>query len=1080
MKAASSALYEKVRNDYILSARPKLIAEWNLNRYTVPVVTNTPAEEIEGYDRDLFPIESLVDVRRPRQGVVKARLGSLKLSSKSALPAPVRYVMSSEGDSYKYWTSPVPSATSPTSGAYAIAKVDVRVDYQRAIRVNKLLVNFEEHGTIPTNAIVYVQLVSGGTWVDITAGGRAPASDGTLELYYNSGWSTTDAGVLGSDVEIYGVRVVVNRVDKPNRHVDVIEIAPVLRKDLSPYFISSSTTMDSGKTDDLLPVGSASSNIADITLFNALVDSEDPSKGLLFSNENEESPLFGMVDANAKFTLGYTYDLGAGVTEYVQEFVMYADDAWGGGPDATLTVGLVDSAKELQLITVPQVFYKNKTAVEIAWRILDAIGFDAYSVNIASSAGTPVIPYFYTDGTEKVWEVFQSLSEATQVAFWFDAYGVLQIKSRDALFSNGTSQWTIRGDSAVGLPSDLKTLTPELAHRANVVNVKYKLPYVAKNGYGTQLRKEAWSPSGDTLLGSSDLTKAFPASISLPASLYVSGTDVASWEYNGYVSVQGEIMRYEGKMYGAVLAGSSTKTYHWIKSQDEYDNIINRRNTAQLSNSGWTGGLRIVERGAFNTETKNHNLFSLSSWRFVRSRNNGFASTATLDTVKKFKDKRYRLDGTAYARAGGYMELTANKNYDVGTTKNLLLATRGAPADIPPRNYGTKFRLAKDGSGGTPRLGMHFFGSGTRDSGYYVEVRASGYATKNAKEIIIRRKTSAGDYVTVGSSTGYSAPIVLGSYYTMDVQCYRTGGGADVITVWINGRLRAKVTVPAGQVVPYGGRWGLFARAATKVRYEYAYALTNDGTSGFFSADDEDRTFLDFVSGGYISDPLWKNYFYQNVTNNTFKKRPNQKKIVSKRIDFFDEFGPVVHEMQHFEVELSNSPIMSPTYVSTNAAGISIVNFKANHRSAEFYAVNTSRDNALMHGSVAVTGGTSNQKMLILGYLVEFKDEETITVKNEQAIRTFGVSELDITSEWLQSNGTAQAMADWISQHWADASSTYTASILGNPLITVGDIVDIDYELAGFDAGQNRFIVMEVVNDWDTGLSTTLKLRQLA
>ena len=184
------------------------MAEWNINRYTTPLVTNTPSEATEGYDPDLYPIESIVQPMRPKQGPVKARVGSAVITKRSTLPADPRYVLSSDTDAYKYWASPYLSATSITGAGYAITGVDVRVDYQRAVRINKLLVNFEEHICLPTTAKIYVQTSSGGAWTEAITGGVAVPTNGVLEIYYDSTWSTTVPATTTADIVVYGVRVV--------------------------------------------------------------------------------------------------------------------------------------------------------------------------------------------------------------------------------------------------------------------------------------------------------------------------------------------------------------------------------------------------------------------------------------------------------------------------------------------------------------------------------------------------------------------------------------------------------------------------------------------------------------------------------------------------------------------------------------------------------------------------------------------------------------------------------------------------------------------------------------------------------
>ena len=141
--------------------------------------------------------------------------------------------------------------------------------------------------------------------------------------------------------------------------------------------------------------------------------------------------------------------------------------------------------------------------------------------------------------------------------------------------------------------------------------------------------------------------------------------------------------------------------------------------------------MRIVERGVFNTPIKDHDLFSVNSWRVVRISKSSIPSRYTTDLVKRVVKKkkggvqiiRHSLDGDANAN-GGVFVLAANKAY--ASVGEILLATKGdAEVDIPPRHYGTRIKLSSVGSGTTPRAGLHIFGRADNDRGYYIQLMPS-------------------------------------------------------------------------------------------------------------------------------------------------------------------------------------------------------------------------------------------------------------------------------------------------------------------------------------------------------------------
>src|ERR1051326_3042933 len=83
MKSASAALTNTLKQGHAIFAQPQIIAEWNQNRYAgIDTVDNTPAEETDGYDVELFPISPIADPNRPEtKGIIKARVGNSNTDS---------------------------------------------------------------------------------------------------------------------------------------------------------------------------------------------------------------------------------------------------------------------------------------------------------------------------------------------------------------------------------------------------------------------------------------------------------------------------------------------------------------------------------------------------------------------------------------------------------------------------------------------------------------------------------------------------------------------------------------------------------------------------------------------------------------------------------------------------------------------------------------------------------------------------------------------------------------------------------------------------------------------------------------
>ena len=81
-------------------------------------------------------------------------------------------------------------------------------------------------------------------------------------------------------------------------------------------------------------------------------------------------------------------------------------------------------------------------------------------------------------------------------------------------------------------------------------------------------------------------------------------------------------------------------------------------------------------------------------------------------------------------------------------------------------------------------------------------------------------------------------------------------------------------------------------------------------------------------------------------------------------------------------------------------------------------------------------------------------------------------------STWIQRESDAKALSDWIKTQWSKKQSVCELEIFSNPLISVGDLVTINYPSNGLD-GTQKFIVSNINNSFDGGLNTSITARSI-
>jgi hypothetical protein len=84
---------------------------------------------------------------------------------------------------------------------------------------------------------------------------------------------------------------------------------------------------------------------------------------------------------------------------------------------------------------------------------------------------------------------------------------------------------------------------------------------------------------------------------------------------------------------------------------------------------------------------------------------------------------------------------------------------------------------------------------------------------------------------------------------------------------------------------------------------------------------------------------------------------------------------------------------------------------------------------------------------------------------------------IQIDSEWIQSKQAANRMLKTVQQGIEGFSKTVSVEIFGNPLIQVGDVVNLSYSLNGIS--QQKYMVQSVSQSFTQGLSTSLILKRI-
>jgi hypothetical protein len=1091
-----TAVANALKNSLAVKALPEVIVEWNMNRYIGAVADNTTlSPELTGaYDPELFPIESIIEPIRPNKGINKARVGSAVISD-DYRPAVVgstnpRYYITDVDDIYKYWTS---QTTSDVSTA-AMTNCKPQVIYAATTAVNKITIKLENTWSSPST--FNIQTTTSATpndttdWTTIADQSTTPGSwkgSGVINLYWNgTNWQNStrsdNTDKSPKTTSIRGVRIVVTALEGgwmldgsgstiatqyyqyvggvrtlsttngKDSFFDLIEIAAKLEVDLSPFVIDMSTELDMGNVSNLFPLGDVSSNQATVNLSNLYLSGGNWTPGL-FNAENTGSPYHNYIDENAKMTGAWNYydvDTNAFLGR-VPEFVMYTD-SWTGQDSDTVEVSLVDHSKFFNETLVRAALWENLTVPQIVWRLLDSVGFNNYSISMNDMLVTEhTIPAFYTDGTKNVWEVLNDLATATQSAIYFDALGVLQVRTREFAFSStAPSVATLQAVTDGTQTTNIQELDQDTTFDPNYFSVVYQQTNWAPDNNGQPTMQRVWSPDGDTALRGTPLVRQLDNTNT--TSFYIGANDARLWPYSGLVNIEGEIITFKGKEYIYYTgATGTTKNTEFITTQDEFESRNNQTPWQYRHKNGFSGAMGIVERGSWNSDVKTHYVDA-----------NGYTVNAYVGGTRKTNQAGFK-----YIRQDSMVKLHNIKSFK--NQKDILVVSRGSTSDNAMYYYGTKMRFERGRSGNVGGLFIHSQNNSTED-GYYVQFqpnyRKPGQKTVRGGHFWLINRNAGKDIVI---DEGKCA-IFTTRWFEVDIT-YKNVGGNHAIKVWVNGKLVTSKTISTNKQAA-NGRFGMFIKGKTVADFEYLYGISKPG-------DDppDDFSYLDKIETSYLGKQWDREWVYRWKTRT---RRVKKKTLVSRyRVDqmFYDEFGPYVHEIRKFDVKFDPSPVQMSRLYSTNDWDSVPLEYNADPFGASFYIANTARGNIVLNGddSKSFSNNSVNQVLSVYGLPLMVKDGANVVSKNDDQIRRRGKIDSELSSDWIQSESMAQDIADWMNAHFSYGNDTVSVQIFGNPLIELCDVVHIKYPLKFID---DDYFVVAVNNSWDSGIVTSLTCRR--
>lgn len=1017
-----------LKQNVTISMTDSAILELNMNRYAT---ITPPSDSIYGsspehkaYYKSKFPLSSVTLPNRPRSGICKPRFGNYSSVWPNAgfirdFTRAATY--DSSGDYYTflprfYYVGPNDDYKYFSS---AQKMPTAQIDYAAAVWCNRVVVAFERTLDYPTT---YTIQINAGGWTTI-ATSPSIATDGEVSVYRVAGsWTTTapSSPALADAIEITGIRIVPTVMNRPDAYLSVLEISPRVQADVTAYLQSYSTDENISEDDPVRPVGVASANGGSVSFSN---------------NTNAFEP---------RLTVGGTPTL-ADIAKKFAEVSIYTTinaekikvmsmlvDKWNTVEGDTAEAEMIDPAAVLQAQPCADIVAKNVTPSTAILRVLDRAGFSKVRFRKLSAVTEPTIEWYYCNKDMNVWDAIQEVCRTYQYCAYFDAEGYLNIATNTWMFGRTTPTWTFLGQNVSSDLADIANHSESSEEAINKAIIKFTPVGVSRSNdpdgsitrtgntvaYNRIATRTLYSPDKGILLGAAYLAKNM---LSTDTYCYIPNTSLndGRWgAFSGYFLVDQEVIKFDGLEY-AYVNTSGTPFSTVVKDADELSEVYSRA----VGKVQFTGRVMNLERGQFGTTAADHG-FSKSSWS-IESAKAKYVNVLT-DTTQN--NRRLFFHNTV---AAIHTRTTAHKN--LGAAYNRFSFTMNI------------IKSGNDARGGII-LSSSISGGNAITSGYVVTFDASPSA--GAKNIIISRVggTPAADIWT------FDAPITYDNAEDVTIITSMNSGGKDRIRV-IGSGYDVTAVFPASKIT-YTNSVALFSAGKSRIYFDSLGAGRGSIDNGISSRNEALSNVLEENMG-----------------------------LVKNTSGYFESFGDICNEIFIDTVRFSKGPALNlKWYPTVNAAiGDSSKTVEVAKTTDLSYGISSTGP---FSARLAVANRSPKPKLLdekesglyplVFGNIVEEFEQIEVTVKNDSAIAQLGENKIEIDDRLITNRKAADDLGDWLVNR-AGKREIHEIECFDNPLIEIGDIVQIDYDDKGLAPGV-YYVVKQVNRDRNEGLDTRVTL----
>lgn len=389
------------------------------------------------------------------------------------------------------------------------------------------------------------------------------------------------------------------------------------------------------------------------------------------------------------------------------------------------------------------------------------------------------------------------------------------------------------------------------------------------------------------------------------------------------------------------------------------------------------------------------------------------------------------------------------------------------------KSYATRYysfgtSIFFDSNINSPRqgAGIGFFTNTEGTKGYFLIIESTALSGSQDRKTIRLVKTDGTKVFNLKdsqrSTTSTFEGVYGGAQYNIDIKVKISNVRVD-ITAYINGfKVTAvdetgydSVKEQPNYIIGATKNVSLLASMGTAA-FDYVYATDIDESQ--YSKSDYD---INFYKGQFSNDLLNASFgdliYVGNYDQDVYTKNKNS----------IEEFGTTAREIAKANVKFTSRPSFPLKWGTGNNNLVSLLSSKLSNFSGEAYVLNNTSTTVPLSDNNMASFYIYGNTLAPSGQLEYSTDEELTYTTKEPVI---------FESRWLQNLADVKALATWIKTNIVNKGTVAQITVFGNPLISVGDVVTINYNYHGFD-GTEKFIVTNVNQSYQEGLTTSITCR---